>query len=464
MRNDHVIHRPWKPVVFNVLLACIVLLGLALRWWTVNGTMLDAPVRNDALDYVSYVANLKASGTYSKDHDVLRSDSAPIPQPDARRPPGYPLFLYPFFDQHAPHLLGFVHRVQLVQVWVGAGVILLVGLLARLALGDRAALAVALLTALSPHLVVYTPYLLTETLYSLLVVAFVLAGAWGMVRGEGAASWISIAFSAVLLGMACLVRPTLDQMAWVLGALVLAVPAWRRHWGRLAMFLAVFVLVMAPWWIRNAGLPPGSGSPAIAITIQQGSYPDMMRDGDPATLGYPYRGDPSAPAAEASVRAALVDLMHKFEAHPLRMTCWFLVGKPQALFAWNEQSGWFDMFEYPVLDSPWLKVPALVALTSTIKVLHGPLVVLALLGTLVALTPWARGMVAPRALPAVRVVALVHAYFILVHLAALPLSRYGVPFRPLTYLMAVLPLTWLGRMVFRGLHDHRERASRVEAA
>lgn len=164
------------------------------------------------------------------------------------------------------------------------------------------------------------------------------------------------------------------------------------------------------------------------------------------------------------MHAALVDLLHKFEAHPLRMTRWFLVGKPQALFAWKEQSGWFDMFEYPVLDSPWLKAPALVALTSIMKVLHGPLVLLALAGTVLALTPWARGVIAPRALPAVRVVALVHAYFVLVHLAALPLSRYGVPFRSLTFLMAVLALTWLGRIVLRGLHDHRERASRAGTA
>jgi hypothetical protein len=40
----------------------------------------------------------------------------------------------------------------------------------------------------------------------------------------------------------------------------------------------------------------------------------------------------------------------------------------------------------------------------------------------------------------VRVVAWVHAYFLLVHLAALPLSRYSVPFRPLTYLLAIFAL------------------------
>jgi hypothetical protein len=46
------------------------------------------------------------------------------------------------------------------------------------------------------------------------------------------------------------------------------------------------------------------------------------------------------------------------------------------------------------------------------------------------------------------VLACVHGYFLLVHLAALPLSRYSVPFRPLTYLLALFALAcaahWLG--------------------
>lgn len=423
--------------------------GLALRIWTAQATVLDGAIRSDGLDYVSCVANLQVHGVYASDHGVLRNADAPAPAPDARRPPGYPLFLAPMFARQ--DLAGFVHRVAVAQALLGALVVWLAGLLARRALGDGAGLLVAALVALSPHLAVYTPYLLTETLYSLAVVGLAWAGAASLLARSQASGWLLAGLSGALLGLACLVRPTLDQMAWALVIIVLVVPACRRHAARLALFVLAFALVMAPWWIRNLEVGVTGASGAMAITIQQGSYPDMMRNGDPATLGYPYRGDPAAPAAEASVRAALAYVVHRFEAEPLRMIRWFLVGKPLALFAWDEQSGWHGMFEYPVLASPWLQAPTLIALTSLMKTLHWPLVLLALGGTLLGLTPWVRRVVAPGAVPAVRVVALVHAYFIVVHLAALPLSRYGVPFRPITYLLAVLALVAIGQWLQRVL-------------
>ena len=431
---------------FLAALLAIVLVALALRMWTAIATQVDVPIRNDARDYISYAANLQAFGVYSADPRVLVGRQPGTPRPDARRTPGYPLFLLPWFDGH--DLGGFIHRVVLVQALLGALLVALAGWLGRRLLGDRWGLAAAALVALSPHLVVYVPYLLTETLYALVLGIAVALAAFGACASGRRRAWL-LALAGVGLGVSCLVRPTLDQLAWVVLAATLLLPRLRRHLRAVAWLLAGFLVVMAPWWIRNATIPREGHSHAMAITIHQGSYPDLMRDGDPATFGYPYRGDPASAAAEASVGGALADLAGKVRAHPWRMLRWYVVGKPLALFAWEEQSGWMNLFEYPLRRSPWLDSPLLRALMSAMVGLHPLLVGLGLLGTLLACVPGlARRVASPAAGPGWVVLACVHGYFLLVHLAALPLSRYSVPFRPLTYLLALFALAcaahWLG--------------------
>jgi hypothetical protein len=426
-----------RPRWFLPALLLIVLLGLALRWWTAVATQVDVPIRNDARDYVSYAANLTLHGVYSSDPHVLVGEFD-RPVPDARRPPGYPLFLAAFFD--LGDLAGFIHHVVVAQAWIGALAVWLIGLLAARLLGCGWAVVVAALTAASPHLAIYVPYLLSETPFSLALTAFVMAAVWGRMSPSPRRTIAWMALAGLLLGVACLLRPTLDQLAWLVGGLALIVPAWRRQWRMTLAFLLGFVAVMAPWWVRNAQVPHQRQSHAMAVTLHQGSYPDMMRDGDPATLGYPYRGDPAAPQAESSVPAALTDLAGKFRAHPWQMLRWYTLGKPRALFAWNEQSGWKDLFEYPVRSSPWLSSHGLIALMSVMIILHPLLVLLALGGNLLAFVPAATRWLGASAAAGLRVAAFVHAYFMLVHLAALPLSRYSVPFRPLTYLMAIFAL------------------------
>ncbi len=443
-----------RPRWFLPALCIIVLLGLALRWWTAVGTQVDVPIRNDARDYVSYAANLTLHGVYSSDPHVLVGQFQREPVPDARRPPGYPLFLAAFFD--LGDLGGFIHHVVVAQAWLGALVVWLIGLLTARLLGCLWAIAVAALTALSPHLAIYVPYLLTETPFSLALTAFVMAAACGLMASSPGRRAALALIAGLCLGIACLLRPTLDQLAWVVLGLALAVPAWRRRWVIALVFLLGFVGVMAPWWVRNTQVSHHGQSHAMAVTIHQGSYPDMMRDGDPATFGYPYRGDPAAAQAESSVRAALADLAGKFREHPLQMVRWYVVGKPMALFAWSEQSGWRNLFEYPVHRSPWLSSDGLIVLMSVMVGLHPLLVLLALAGTLLAFVPAACRWLPEQAVTGMRVAAFVHAYFLLVHLAALPLSRYSVPFRPLTYLMAIFAIGCLAAWA------RRVRARKVE--
>ena len=79
-----------------------------------------------------------------------------------------------------PPSWAFVRRVQIAHVILGTLTIAAVALLCARLVGRRWALLPALLTALSPHLVNLTVYVLTETLFTLaLVVVCIVASVAG---------------------------------------------------------------------------------------------------------------------------------------------------------------------------------------------------------------------------------------------------------------------------------------------
>ena len=83
------------PVISLVIL--FVILGAYLRFVAVLETNNIALFTVDGEQYYAYAYNLKFNGVYSKSNPFLNSGSSL--QPDAYRPPGYPLFLTLFVDK-----------------------------------------------------------------------------------------------------------------------------------------------------------------------------------------------------------------------------------------------------------------------------------------------------------------------------------------------------------------------------
>ena len=76
------------PNILIILLAFFIFtLALHVRIQYVNKTLIDAPIRADARQYVIYGYNLANHGTFSKE---FPSDN---PCPDSFRSPGYPLLI-----------------------------------------------------------------------------------------------------------------------------------------------------------------------------------------------------------------------------------------------------------------------------------------------------------------------------------------------------------------------------------
>lgn len=160
--------------------------------------------------------------------------------PVAHYPVGYPAMLAPLYYVFGAHawlagclnaLLGAAATAAVFAVALRAGNV------------GRARIA-ALLFALSPALVLYTPAVMTEG-----VAASLLACALAVATSQRA-RWVRLVGASVLVGIATLVRPQVALLAPALGWLVMD-SGWAAR-ARGAAFASAIVLgACAPWTARN---------------------------------------------------------------------------------------------------------------------------------------------------------------------------------------------------------------------
>ena len=163
--------------------------------------------------------------------------------PSAGHPPLYPLAL------SGVSLLGATSELahRSLGLVLGAGTIVLVGLLGRRAGGDRLGLVAAGLCAVYPLMVAVDGALMSETLYGPLIAVALLA-AWRLLDHPG--PWIALGTGAAI-ALAALTR----SEALLLVPLLAWPAAWRGGSGwplRAALATVGCVLVLAPWTVRNA--------------------------------------------------------------------------------------------------------------------------------------------------------------------------------------------------------------------
>lgn len=438
----------------------ILIVGMLLRLGTATGTEVDHPIRNDAKAYVAYAWNSKYLGVYSPNISTVLGTSTVPPKPDASSPPGYPMLLRVFMPFELD--VSFITKVTNVQVWIAGITLLCSTLLAMALLGVWPGLALGALVALSPHQSVYVPYLLTETSFGAALMLALAAGSAALTV-NGSRKRAALAFcSGILFGLTCLIRPTLNQWVPVLLVLLL-IPVMRRLWREAAVLALGFALMMSPWWIRNEiTLHRMGDSEKMLVTIQQGSYVNLMYQERPETFGAAYDFDPGARRATSSWQNLIDDLHDKIVSRPVDMLRWYLFGKVTHFFSWTSAEGWGDIFTYPVLRSPWLNDRVYVVIASLMRGLHAPLMIFGLLGTLVVFLPRTKFFFGRQRSDALRFIALLHLFAVGVHVIGLPLGRYSVPFRPVSFILAIFLVVWLYRLYQeQRLRDQPDAASYV---
>lgn len=199
---------------------------------------LPARLDADADQYSRIAVSLLTGGGFA----ILPGD------PTAGRAPGYPVFLAVIYWIAG---LNQLFTVRLIQAAVDAVTVVLLERLGRAMFGRWVGLVAASLFALSPPLISSTTFVMSETLYTLLLVVALLA----FVQAVRAGSVKHGLVAGALFGVGALIRPigllvpVFAAIATV--ALSSAVPvASRLKIGAAA--LAATVLVVSPWTIRNA--------------------------------------------------------------------------------------------------------------------------------------------------------------------------------------------------------------------
>lgn len=159
--------------------------------------------------------------------------------PTAYRPPGYPMFLAAVY-----YLAGYnLTAVRIAQAVLGAGICLLVYVIAQHCFNGGVAVASSVLCALYPPLVVNTSEIMAEVLFTFLL----LFGVTLLLVARGSFSLVA---SGCLFGLALLTKPLL---LFFFPFLALWVVFGRR--GAAARSLTLIgsglLLVLLPWILRN---------------------------------------------------------------------------------------------------------------------------------------------------------------------------------------------------------------------
>ena len=290
--------RPSPPAgtrAFPIALAAITIVGVLFRWLYVWRAGRKIPLGiSDAGSYFYLGRNIAAGRGYIRPYDYLfHSKSIPT----AEFPPLYPTFLA------GVHLLDMTTPTgqKLATSVLGAVIVVLIGLIGRRVAGPIVGLVAALLAALYPVFAASDGGLASETLYGVLIAAFLLAF---LIALDQPAAWRWVLVGA-LVGLAALTRSEAVALYVFVIIPVLLLsrgrlgPGWSGALRAFGLALLAGLVVVTPWLIRdrvatkafvpisnNSGtMFAGANCPEAYYSHHLGQwlYSCVQRDGKPGT-------------------------------------------------------------------------------------------------------------------------------------------------------------------------------------
>ncbi|KAF0813220.1 hypothetical protein IGB42_02148 [Andreprevotia sp. IGB-42] len=420
-----------------VLLLAVTIFSLYMNATAVGTTLIDGLIRGDARDYLAYAFNLKTHGVYSNAMPLAQSV---IPHPDALRAPGYAFFIAPFVDA-GRNDLGLT-AVLYLQALLGALTTLFSMLIFRKIMPFWAAIACGLLTAISPHLINISVYILTESLFTFLLITHV----YTLVLARERANTLLFILSGLLLAASWLVRPTTMLLVAVY-ILVFAWAVYRKQigWRALACLILPFFIAFSGWSIRNELAIGRMSDPQLSVNfIHHGSYINMMYQDKPETYGYPYRFETRK---INSVGDAITLTIDHFKAEPARYMGWILFGKPVQFLSWDLTESIGDAVIYAQPKTPYADNGLFIQTHRLAKLAHLPMMLLAAAACIYFLFK------RDTANFALQITGIVVLYFIAFHAIGSPFPRYSIPIRPLCYGLAFWLLIQLCPLLLKKQQD-----------
>jgi len=419
-----------KNTHFYLYIMLIAVLSLWIRISYFKQTIIYNPVMGDAWNYVRYANNLVNHGTFSKDSGTSS------PKPDSYWAPGYPVFMAASIIIAEKLGINSYKVIMYFQVALGVLISVLTLLLGRFFLSKAWSFLAAVLVSFSPHLVSIGGYLLTETLFSLLLLAAVYCFSIAFVRRK----WLAFAVSGLFFGLSYLVNPVMffAPILFVVAAGIVFnsdkgdLPTSFKP--GLISCLMVFFIIVGAWSVRNRiSVPPGQSSSSNRLfkNLVIGSHSnffDVWR-ANPRDPNNPATKDNKILKGSYSAFAEL--LFERATKDPGHYAKWYLIDKTVLLWSWNILIGKGDIYVYPVKESFYDKSKTASATYFIMRSIHYWLVGFSVIGILFLFKRLRSEPHIPKFL-----------YIILIYTSAVYIvtqsePRYSIPLRPEMYLCAV---------------------------
>lgn len=365
-------------------LIAILLLAAYLRIDFLRSVAHEMP--HDSINYDLMVRQLLEKGIYAY------NDTGP----NALVTPGYPLFMAMIYWLASYQLNDPLPWIRMVQVLLSLLSIWMMYSITRRLSNAAGGLVVAFLSAIYPPFVWANGAILTEVLGIFLFLGYV----WAQIRAFLVPTVLSALTSGVLLGLTVLVRP---EFLPLIAVSYLFYWAWKKNTKEVlklfALSLVGLVLVLMPWWIRNAVtldewvLTATQANPFKAGTYPYKNYSDGLVD----------------EAGKTEMEVALERLKTGFSTQPWVFAKWYTLGKLQYLYQHVYYGGGHEPFYHVI---PGIHPDRI----------HHALLFLGVLAAIVILLRW-------RQIPALLVVII--AAITLIRLGFVPEYRYNVMTMPL---------------------------------
>jgi 4-amino-4-deoxy-L-arabinose transferase-like glycosyltransferase len=409
-----------KIFIKIMIISLIILFGLHLRNVVTKDTIVDTPIRGDAIDYFFYAKNIDEHHVFSRQNTL--NEPTTIPKADALRSPGFPLFASFFFKKD--NFDSTLNNTLIAQTLLQIIVISLFSYLLINLLGFAWGSISILLIWTFPHFITINTYYLSESLFaSLLVLALFIV--WITIEKKINVK-IGLLIAGFLIGLSALTRPVMEYFPFFL--LILFLIFDRSKIKNYYYFLIAALLPIIIWKVRNYIEIGELSDPTLMINgLYHGSFPNFMYENKPETLGYAYRFDPRQNEVYNGIGATLNLIFERFKSSPITYLSWYIFGKQTFLWQWTMLEGAGEMFIYPVIQSPYTYLVEVWTSYKIHRFIHPMWVIIGLLGSLSLPYLWKNKII--KIHPILLIMSLLIIYTIIMHAITAPYPRYSIPFK-----------------------------------
>ncbi|WP_163832125.1 ArnT family glycosyltransferase [Spartinivicinus ruber] len=352
--------------------------------------------------------------------------------------PGYPLFLTAVMSLK-PVNNNFVDNIKYVHSLLWGGICLLIYIITFRISNLISAVIAAMLTALSPHLVVISGYILTETWFSfLLILVLYLYALW--LRKH---SMTLLILMGLVAAAATLTRPVFMLAPLILFFMMGFFKTNEAQVDRRKqlILLIVFITALSPWYIwKHNSQQVKDQTSLLREAFHYGSYPNLSYGAGPRVS--PRLSDSQYMKVSDDWQQVLIHVKNRAFKQPMEFIHWYVVDKFITYWQWDIIQGQGGPFIYQVNNSIYDYNLFHKKILKIFEEMHPLLIILAFIYATLILYRQAKFRL--KETPLTLFIGIILFYYSAVHIVLTPLPRYALPLYPLIYMMASLALVKLG--------------------